>query len=253
MFALQIAIIHDIFRVTGSFVPFFPLPTIWLHKFSRVLFAMSSPSDARASARSAHLALIRAMPASQYVATQTAEVLAAALVASPAVMLVTTVSGVLSARFPRPLPPPPGVLVAPAAPVLPPIPRTAGGLLAAGLRSGARSTAGLAFWAAGVAAASAAAREALRVGPRHEDAPAAASSRTALWINAAAGGAVAYAALGAAAGGMTPPRRLLYATMGSMGGVLLPQFMAAAGPGVRRQLVALLGAPPQQAADQPRA
>ena len=80
-----------------------------------------------------------------------------------------------------------------------------------------------------------------------------ASPRAALLINAAAGGAVAYAVLGAAAAGMTPPRRLLYATMGFMGGVLLPQFMALAGPGVRRQLVALLGAPPPQPAEQPRA
>ena len=87
------------------------------------------------------------------------------------------------------------------------------------------------------------ARELARVGPRHEDGPAATASRTALWINAAAGGAVAYALLGSVArgGALSPPRRLLYATMGSMAGVMLPQAMALAGPAVRRQLLLVLG------------
>ena len=116
-------------------------------------------------------------------------------------------------------------------------------MLSAGLRSGAGATLRLSMWAAGSTLAGGVARELARVGPRHEDGPAATASRTALWINAAAGGAVAYALLGSVArgGALSPPRRLLYATMGSMAGVMLPQAMALAGPAVRRQLLLVLG------------
>lgn len=51
--------------------------------------------------RAAHLKLIRAMPASQYIATQTAEVLAAALVSSPVIFLPMFVNAIVNARFPR--------------------------------------------------------------------------------------------------------------------------------------------------------
>lgn len=133
--------------------------------------------------------------------------------------------------------------------------RTFGGLFAAGLRAGAGSTLRLAMWSAGTAFASALTREVAKVGPRHAALPPPAvdgvsgagtggggstGAREAMWINAAAGGAVAFAVLGATPG-MTPPRRLLYATMGSMGGVMLPQMMALAGPAVRKQLTQMLG------------
>ena len=202
--------------------------------------ATSNHAKSIAERRAAHLALVRAMPASQYVATQTAEVLAAAIVAAPAVFFVATVAGVLGARFPP--------VQHAGAPPSPPVPRTAGGLLSAGLRSGASATLRTCMWAGGTAALAATLREGVRVGPRHEVAGDSGGGRAALWINAAAGGAVAYAILGAGASApMVLPRRLLYSTMGSMAGVLLPQTMAIIGPGVRKQLVALLGGAPPSA------
>ena len=68
--------------------------------------AISSLESAREQALEAHrrratqLQLIRAMPVSQYVAMQTAEVLAAALCASPALAPFWFVNGLFSAKYP---------------------------------------------------------------------------------------------------------------------------------------------------------
>lgn len=63
--------------------------------------------------RTAQLQLIRAMPTSQYIAMQTAEVLAAALCVSPALAPFWLVNGLFAAKYPATIPgaPPPPVPV----------------------------------------------------------------------------------------------------------------------------------------------
>jgi hypothetical protein len=117
--------------------------------------------------------------------------------------------------------------------------RTFGGLFAAGLRTGFGSTVRICMWASGTALTSAVTREVFKVGPRYEaNIDVTTTSRTAMWINAVAGGIVAFSLLST----LTPPRRLLYTTVGSMSGVMLPQAMALAGPAVRKQLMHFLKA-----------
>ena len=94
-------------------------------------------------------------------------------------------------------------------------------------------------WITGAAGASALAREALRVGPRHADDLS--GGGAALAAANAAGGAVASAVttLGL---GMVPARRSLYVLMGAIAGAALPSALAVAAPVVRQQLRAAGGA-----------
>lgn len=120
--------------------------------------------------------------------------------------------------------------------------RTFGGLFSAGL---ARTLAtGLRFtmWSSGTAALSAVLRETLKIGPRHEagaDSPL--TPGASMWVNAAAGSAVAYFILSTT--GMEWQRRIVYSAVGGMSGVAMPVAMMIAGPYVRRQLTTLLGEP----------
>lgn len=102
------------------------------------------------------------------------------------------------------------------------------------------STFRVCMWGSGTAALSAIAREGMKVGPRYEDGIDSHTSKTAMWVNAASGGLVSYLIMGSVHK-MAVPRRLLFASMGAMSGVMLPWFMVMAGPRVRREMTRWLG------------
>ena len=113
-------------------------------------------------------------------------------------------------------------------------------MLATGLRAAVPASARTFFWLAAASGASAVTREALRLGPRHQDSDGVARSAPVAALANAAGGLVAGVA--ATAGlGMAPARRALYLGMSAGLGVALPAALAAASPAVRRQLQQTLG------------
>lgn len=189
----------------------------------------TAASSSAAAARADRLAALRALPPAHYIAMCTAEAAMAGAVFSPAMLALYTLDGAVYARNP----PPP----APGAPSPPGRPTTFGGLLAAGLRSGASMTARTVVWAAGTAAVSAAGRERARLGPRFVDGPAATGAPELALLHGAAGALTGWGLT--VDFRMAPPRRLLYTALAGVGGVALPAVLATAGPFVRAQLGAM--------------
>jgi len=231
--------------------------------------ASASASAAAAERRRAAVEAVRALPASAFVVRSFAEALAFGAVASPALLAYFSLLGVvdahLAARAPRASS---AAAAAAAAPLSPLSPleaarlglssssaaaashaaasssssgaNTFSGLAAAGLRYGLGATARTVGWCGAAAAASAVLREALATGPRHEDA----SLRNPLFhLAGAAGGAAAGSALTLDwAKAMGRGRRAAFLVLSGALGAALPFALAAAGPGVRRRLSALVPA-----------
>jgi hypothetical protein len=189
--------------------------------------AAAAAAHARALHRADMLAQLRALPSSAYVAMATAEAVASAVVFSPALLVLFTLDGVMYARNP----------VVPPGHAPPPRPQTFGGLLAAGFKSGASMTLRSVGWAGGAAGLAALGKEALSLGPRHQDGRDAVTGRDVTLVHAAAGALAGFAV--SADFPMVRQRRVLYTLLAASCGAAMPAVLAAAGPYVRAQLAAV--------------
>ena len=187
-----------------------------------------SSSEAALEAKRAEvLSALRAVAPTEYVLRCSGEAALTGLVAAPALSLFYFLDGLLSARYPR-------YGSAPAAPL------TFPGLTAAALRSCASSTARTVGWLTLTAGSAAAAKELLRLGPRHQD-PAAAlqdPSRHVLQFAAGAGSAALFTADWAAKIG--PLRRNSYVVWAGLVGIFLPNLLSKAAPKVKESIRALI-------------
>lgn len=200
-----------------------------LSNFIRLTQMAQSSGSSEPGARAERLASLRSLSSSQYTAMATAEATMASLVFSPLMLILYTIDGAIYARNPVVLP----------GQIAPPRPQTFGGLLAAGLRSGASMTFRTVAWTAGTSAISATAKEQLKLGPRYVDGNDALSAPMVTGVHGLAGALTGLAVT--VDFPMVPARRMLYTALAGVGGIALPGILASAGPFVRAQLASLGG------------
>ena len=192
------------------------------------------------------LASLRSLTSSQYVARSASEGAAVAVVSSPVFGIFYFLDGLLVSRFPRDVPgspapastlglPPAASAAAAAAPR-----HTFPSLLSSASLYCLNCTVRTSLWVVFACAGSAALRESLGVGPRHQDPVQALQDPRVITSAVLAGGLSAGALTWDWAGRMGSGRYYLYMALGGIMGALLPDIFGRIGPRVKQHLARIL-------------